>query len=301
MNQIKLNKFNPMILEKKRREGHAPICVFLGKRGTGKSVLVQDILYHFTEIPAVLCMSGTEEGNGFYSKHIHDIYIYPSYNSDVISAVINHQKKIVKGYSDNGQNPKDHPEIGIGILMDDLAYDKKMMSDPGIKEIFFNGRHYHITTMITFQYMMALAPQFRTNVDYVFVCRDNKRDNIKRLYEYFFGCFDTFDDFKKVFYACTNDYGCLVLDNTAKSTKIEDQVFWYKAKPDRKFKIGSSEMWKIWDRQLKDRHEHEEKEERQVMSKSSIKLTRLGPKKVELNNQESQYDDDIDDYVDEYR
>jgi hypothetical protein len=28
-----------------------------------------------------------------------------------------------------GKDPKDHPEIGIGVLMDDLTYDRKMMKD----------------------------------------------------------------------------------------------------------------------------------------------------------------------------
>ena len=69
--------------------------------------------------------------------------------------------------------------------MDDLAYNDKMMKNETMKQIFFNGRHFHLTTIISFQYMMALKPDFRTNIDYVFVCRDNKNDNIKRYYDYF--------------------------------------------------------------------------------------------------------------------
>jgi len=255
MNQIKLNKFDPTILEKKRSTGNAPSCAIIGKRSTGKSVLVQDILYHFTELPMVLCMFGTEGHDNFYSKYINDNWIYPGYNSNVVSDLINIQKKILWDYFNNGQYSYDHPKIGIGILMDTIVYDTNMMSDPGIRDIFLYGRRLNITSIITFHYALRLSPQFRTNLDYVFVFRDDKQYNIKILYEYFFGCFDTFDDFKKVFYEYTNDYGCLVLDNTARSTKIEDQVFWYKATPDRQFKIGSVEMWKIWDSQLKDRCE----------------------------------------------
>jgi hypothetical protein len=34
-----------------------------------------------------------------------------------------------------------------------------------------------------------------------------------------------------------------VLDNTSKSNNIQDCVYWYRAKPNRKFRIGSKELW----------------------------------------------------------
>jgi len=43
--------------------------------------------------------------------------------------------------------------------------------------------------------------------------------------------------------ACTENYECLVLDNTSKSNKIQDCVFWYKAKIRKNFKIGSPALW----------------------------------------------------------
>ena len=35
----------------------------------------------------------------------------------------------------------------------------------------------------------------------------------------------------------TNDYGCLVIDNTSTSEKIEDRVFWYKAEIHENFRM----------------------------------------------------------------
>ena len=37
---------------------------------------------------------------------------------------------------------------------------------------------------------------------------------------------------------CTENYECLVINNNAKSNKLTDQVFWYKA-PHDDFKIGA--------------------------------------------------------------
>jgi hypothetical protein len=44
---------------------------------------------------------------------------------------------------------------------------------------------------------------------------------------------------------CTEDFECLVIDNNAKSNKLEDQVFWYKAADRPDFKLGSKEFWEL--------------------------------------------------------
>jgi hypothetical protein len=43
----------------------------------------------------------------------------------------------------------------------------------------------------------------------------------------------------------TENYECLVINNNAKSNKLTDQVFWYKAEPRPDFKLGSKEYWEI--------------------------------------------------------
>jgi hypothetical protein len=43
----------------------------------------------------------------------------------------------------------------------------------------------------------------------------------------------------------TENYECLVINNNAKSNKLNDQIFWYKAEPRPDFKLGSKEFWEI--------------------------------------------------------
>lgn len=43
---LKLNRFDPRVIGKNRREGNPSTCIFVGKRGTGKSYLMTDIMYH---------------------------------------------------------------------------------------------------------------------------------------------------------------------------------------------------------------------------------------------------------------
>ena len=42
---------------------------------------------------------------------------------------------------------------------------------------------------------------------------------------------------------CTENYECLVINNNAKSNKLEDQVFWYKADLHHDFKVGGESYW----------------------------------------------------------
>ena len=44
------------------------VAVFIGRRRTGKSTLVRDLLYHHQDMPLGTVISGTEESNGFFKK-----------------------------------------------------------------------------------------------------------------------------------------------------------------------------------------------------------------------------------------
>jgi predicted ATPase len=69
------------------------VCVFIGKRGTGKSTLVTDILWNKRNIPAGIAMSGTEEGNVTLS---HDRA--KAVNDYLISKGIAHERLTYQGY-----------------------------------------------------------------------------------------------------------------------------------------------------------------------------------------------------------
>ena len=229
MSNIQLKKFKPENMPDDK------VCVFIGKRGTGKSTLVTDIMYHKKHLPAGVVMSATEEGNHHYKQFIPDLFIYGDYDKDAIDRVLERQKKLI-----GAGRQKD----GAFILLDDCMYDRKFMKDPCIRQCFMNGRHWKLFFMLTMQYCMDLTPDLRANVDYVFILRENVIQNREKLYKSFFGIFPTFDIFNQVMSSCTENYECLVLDNTSKSNKIQDCVFWYKAKVRKNFKIGSDSLWR---------------------------------------------------------
>ena len=236
---IQLKKFNPASM------GDDKVCVFIGKRGTGKSTLVTDILYHKKHLPAGVVMSATEEGNHWYQQFIPDLFIYGEYDKDIIERVIERQRKMVNMKPPPGKKELTSRDVGAFILMDDCMYDRRFLKDACIRQCFMNGRHWKIFFMLTMQYCMDLSPDLRANVDYVFIARENVIQNREKLYKAFFGIFPNFDMFNQVMTACTENYEVLVLDNTSKSNRIEDCVFWYKAKIHQNFRVGSAQFWSL--------------------------------------------------------
>src|SRR6185295_12335930 len=96
-----------------------------------------------------------------------------------------------------------------------------------------------------------------------FICKEPKLGNQKRLYEHYAGIFPTFQMFRAVLQHCTKNYGCLVIDNSSTSDKIEDQVFWYRSdlsdKPDwDNFRLCYPVFWKNNEKYLLGKEKEEE-------------------------------------------
>ena len=149
---ISLSKFKPRSIEARRTTGAGPpTIVFIGKRGTGKSTLVADILYYMRRIKAGVAISATEDGNAYYSKFIPEILIHSEYKPEIIQQVITRQKKVINSDTKT-------PDGDVFVLLDDCMYDKRMIRDVNIRGIFMNGRHWRISFMLTMQYCMDLPP-----------------------------------------------------------------------------------------------------------------------------------------------
>ena len=111
--------------------------------------------------------------------------------------------------------------------------------------LFMNGRHWKIMLVITMQYPLGIPPNLRTNIDYVFILREPYIKNRRIIHENYAGMFPTFESFAQIMDQCTENYECLVINNNAKSNRLQDQIFWYKAEPHSSFKLGSKQFWDI--------------------------------------------------------
>ena len=214
------------------------VVVLIGKRETGKSFLCKDLLYHHRDIPCGQVISGTEAANEFYSKMVPKLFIHEEYQGSVIQNVLKRQKLMIDKLKSNSTiDPR------LFLILDDCIYDNSWVKDKNVRSLFMNGRHFKVLFIITMQYALGIPPNLRTNIDYVFILRENYVSNRKRLYEHYAGMFPTFEMFCQVMDQCTENFECLVIDNNSKSNKLDDQVFWYKANERGDFKIGADDYW----------------------------------------------------------
>jgi hypothetical protein len=243
---LELKKFSMKNISFSPNENKGPVVVLIGRRDTGKSFLVRDLLYYQQSIPIGTVISGTEEGNGFYSSHVPKLFIHGEYNSGIIENVLKRQKQVLKEVkNDIETRRRSNIDPRTFLILDDCMYDASWTRDKMMRLLFMNGRHWKIMLVITMQYPLGIPPNLRTNIDYVFILREPYINNRKRIYENYAGMFPTFESFCQVMDQCTENYECLVINNNAKSNKLQDQIFWYKADPHGNFKLGSKEFWEI--------------------------------------------------------
>jgi hypothetical protein len=243
---LELKKFDMKSISFKPNENKGPVVVLIGKRDTGKSFLVRDLLFYQQDIPIGTVISGTEEGNGFYAKMVPKLFVHNEYNTAIIENILKRQRTVLKQIKKEIETYKRSTiDPRAFVILDDCLYDNTWARDKMMRLIFMNGRHWKVMLVITMQYPLGIPPTLRTNIDYVFILRENYIANRKRIYENYAGMFPTFESFCQVMDQCTENYECLVINNNSKSNKLHDQVFWYKAESHNDFRLGSKEFWEL--------------------------------------------------------
>lgn len=243
---LELKKFDMRTITFKPNENKGPVIVMIGRRDTGKSYLVRDLLFYHQDIPIGTVMSGTEAGNGFYSKHVPKLFIHDEYNTVLIENILRRQKTALKKVTiDMKTMGRTSLDPRTFVILDDCLYDQSWTKDKMMRLLFMNGRHWKVMLIITMQYPLGIPPNLRTNIDYVFILREPYLTNRKRIWENYASMFPTLEAFCSVMDQTTENYECLVIHNNAKSNKLNDQIFWYKASDHPDFKLGSKEFWDI--------------------------------------------------------
>ena len=244
-----LQKFNmDMITERCDIDSRkSPMIVVIGKKDTGKSFLVRDILFqtqrHF---PVGTVISATEVANEFFQHMVPSKLIHDKYRPEIVQNVIKRQATIKdkRNKDKAGRGGSSNIDPRAFLILDDCLYDAKAwINEESTRFVFMNGRHIDLMTIITMQYPLGITPNLRTNVDFVFILRENILGNRRRIYENYAGMFPTFEMFCTFMDQCTENYECLVICNNVSSNRLEDQVFWYKASDHPPFKLCDQSLW----------------------------------------------------------
>lgn len=225
----------------------SPMIVVIGKKDTGKSFLVRDLLFNVQScFPVGTVISATEGVNEFFQTIVPSKFIHDAYTPGLVTNVIKRQMNIKAKRNEDKKSKGGNSNVDSRafLIMDDCLYAAKTwINEESTRFIFMNGRHIDLMTIITMQYPLGITPNLRTNVDFIFILRETVIGNLKRIYENYAGMFPTFELFCVFMNQCTEDFHGLVICNNVSSNKLEDQVFWYRASDHEHFRMCSPELW----------------------------------------------------------
>ncbi len=204
-----------------------------------KSTLIASLLYAKKDIfPCGLVMSGSEDSNHFYEKIFPSSFVYNEYNEEVIQKFIKRQK-ISREHLNNPWSV---------LLLDDCTDDPKIFNTKLQQGLYKYGRHWGLWYILSLQYAMDVKPVIRVNVDGVFILREPSVKIRKIIWENYASIIPDFGTFCAIMDNITSDFTALYIHNQSTSNKIEDCVFFYKAKPiPKNFRFGSKDFWKFHD------------------------------------------------------
>jgi len=248
--QVEIREFDPLSIQ-----ADATILV-VGKRHTGKTTLVRDIMYNIrNKLDMVVGFNPTEMGNHNLGFFVPESLIFHEYSDEKLKHILEWQKRATAN----------NKAFRCGLIMDDCMSEstgtgskkKKVMSSDDITKIFKLGRHLKIMYVACMQYIRDAPPTIRGNVDLLFAFGTTSNMDREKLWKEYFGMFPSFKTFSQVFEQCTQQYECLVLDTRQAAGKPLDAVFYYKAKSIKEpFKVGRSIFYKLSDYYYKDRADY---------------------------------------------
>lgn len=211
---IVVKQFDPTLAEINRA------YLIIGRKGSGKSTLMFTLLGKLApRIHYAVAMCGTRDGVEKFGRVMPADVIHNSFNPAIFSSIIKTlaRNSMVSGY-----------KTITSVILDDLAFAKGTFKSEEMRESLMNGRWLGLNLVMTQQYLMDLGPDLRGQIDYIFAMAETTKKTRQKLFDYYYGIFNTFADFERVFSAVTSKKGrALVLDNTTTTSVISDRVFYY--------------------------------------------------------------------------
>ncbi len=206
-----------------------PLVIIVGRRNTGKTVLVRDILYHNQDFPHGTIISNTgEEADGMYSKLMNTECIHDKYNPEIIDQVVIRQQE------------SEFNDQRTMLILDDCIFDNEWWDrNTVMNKVLTDKRELKIMSIVTLQYPLGLPPLLRSKIDYTFIFR-NIPDRCKQItYNNYASIIPTYELFCQLLDRYTDSFSCLVIHNTQE--EWTNKIFWHKAPIHEEFRMFEPE------------------------------------------------------------
>jgi len=196
------------------------IVFIIGRRCSGRTTLVKDILIQKRGYPIGRIFTMTEWDQNYYSEFCDKTNITIRYNSYLLKEVIDKQKK----------NNKD---MRIIIFDDVLSFKCDWVEDEDMAELLNKSKELNILAIFCFQFSFN-HQKLVESVDQVFMLEEDFSHHKERLYKYYASdIYKDYKDFNRLLQRVNKDdkYNTVVIDKKAYAnpTNVNEVVFKYKA------------------------------------------------------------------------
>lgn len=209
----------------------------VGGRRSDRSHLLKAILSNIAHIFDVCAgMSPTPEGQELLGEFMPESCIYDEYDGASIQRMIN----TLRVMNRMGKYPR------ALLVLDDCVSDPSVLRSAAMLDLHMNGRMVRLSVINIMQHTPDMPRGIRSLVDYVFAFGEPREDFRGRLRDHFFAISHDRNEFAAAFDVCTDRRGCMVINNTASTNAVEDNVFWYRASADPHVgPIGAPAVWRL--------------------------------------------------------
>lgn len=218
--------------------------LFAGGKRSGKSTIMREFMWYIKDrVYDAHVFTGTFDEDHPWEwntpkQMVHDcMTTFDKEGLDEVLATQEHRKSLARQ-----MNASCPPSV---LVLEDLEFLKpSIWVNQGTRALIFNGRWVKLFCFVAYQYVMEVKMEMRGSFDYCVFTMDNSQAVRERIWKQFAGVFKSLPEFEEAFMALTTDYRAMVLDMRARSYKLEDCVFWYRANPNLgAFKMGHPDIW----------------------------------------------------------
>ena len=241
LNEEGLQKLIESIIIKKDNPNEGVLVTFYGKRRTGKSFGLRNVMAVLKELfPYGLVMSKTAF-NKYWQKHVPEKYVYDHVDRNVLSKFLGRQQRITNYLQDN---PEYHSVVNprVFLILDDVVMDKRIKWMTEIDTIATAGRHFNISCFVTTQAAKGMNPVWRNNTDLAFLMRQVKKADKDSLYEDY-GFNLEKDSFMEMLQRTTLNDGILIVNTTDRSGDFKNIYYSFHAEERTDYVLGCKEFW----------------------------------------------------------
>lgn len=201
--------------------------VIIGKRRSGKTVAILDLLKHFNvnyDIKNYFICSYAEEIEQIYiNNNISKEFIFDNC-AEMSKKIVERQTKLLEENEQLKQEGKPLKDMKIVVVLDDFINETNIINknnivseydiynDINFQKMIINSNIYQITFIISIQYTQILNLNIIKNINYVFISNNDIKDEIHKIYNLFGNMFSTYHLFKRILNTYTRNYNMLVLD-----------------------------------------------------------------------------------------